>query len=326
MNQPPGGGYPPGPPYQGQPGFPQQGYPQQQPQQQQAQPAPVGQPGAAKPFMGTALMPGAPAIPGMNQMNPAQAAQAQVAAAQQAAQQQQYGGAPPQQQQYGGAPPQQQYGGAPPQQAYGAAPGGYDPNAQAQGPQGGYPGAAPQGGYPGGQQPYGQPPGGYGAPPQQGGPMQQQQQPGGVGMPQLGIGGFGSHGMPRINIGGGDFSPMKLVGAITTGQGFNSPRKMGAIMIGLSFVLGIVNTILVLVLHLYYPYLYSVAAIFGWAGTWLLVTGQPRARDDGTPAPMWSRIGLAAFFGWGVLVGAALCFFNWEAMLASAAISGATGQ
>src|SRR5437879_2491592 len=100
MNQPPGGGYPPGPPYPGQPGSPQQGYPQQpqqgypQQQPQQAQPAPVGQPGAAKPFMGTALMPGAPAIPGMNPAQDAQAQAAAALAAQQQMQQQQYGGAP----------------------------------------------------------------------------------------------------------------------------------------------------------------------------------------------------------------------------------------
>lgn len=38
MNQPPGGGYPPGPPYAGQPqqGYPQQGHPQQQGYSQQA--------------------------------------------------------------------------------------------------------------------------------------------------------------------------------------------------------------------------------------------------------------------------------------------------
>jgi hypothetical protein len=40
MNQPPGGGYPPGPPYAGQPqqGYPQQGQPQQQAYPQQAYP------------------------------------------------------------------------------------------------------------------------------------------------------------------------------------------------------------------------------------------------------------------------------------------------
>ena len=313
MNQPPGGGYPPGPPYPGQPGSPQQGYPQQPHQgypQQQAQPSPVGQPGAAKPFMGTALMPGAPAIPGMN---PAQDAQAQAAAA--LAAQQQYGGAPQQQQQYGGAPPQQQYGGAPPQ-TYGqaAVQGGYDPNAQPQGGYGGAPGAQPQ-------QPYGQPPGGYPGAPQQGGPMQgqapQQQQQGIV--PQFGVGGFGPGGMPRLNISGG-MSPSNLLGAVISGQGFAKPRLTGLGMIALSMVFGIANTVLVLVLHRYYGYLYSAGAILGWAGTFMLITGQPKQQADGSKAPGWARIGLYICFGIGVCVGVALSVLPFESWLFNAAV------
>lgn len=301
MNQPPNGGYPPGPPYQGQPG---QGFPQQ-PQQA----APVGQPGAAKPFMGTQLMPGAPAIPGQA------SAQAQVAAAQaaaQAAQQQQQYGAPPQQgygapQQPYGAPPQQ--GGYPdPQQGYGAAPGAY-PGA----PQAGYPGAAP-GGYPGA--PPGGPQAGYpGAPPAQGAPQQQ-----GI-VPQFGIGGFGPGGMPKLQIGGG-MSRGKLIAAVIGGEGFPKPRLMGAGLVGLSFVFGIVNTVLVLVLHRYYMYLYSAGAVFGWTGTWMLITGQPKAQPDGSKAPGWGRAGLLVCFVIGTLVGVALSIFNWEHMLFNAAVNG----
>ncbi len=302
MNQPPGGGYPPGPPYPGQPGAPPQGYPQQPqqgyPQPQQAQPAPVGQPGAAKPFQGTALMPGAPAIPGM--MNPVQQAQAQAAAAQQAAAGQQM-------------PPQQQYGGAPPTYGQAAVQGGYDPNAQ---PQGGYPGAQPQ-------QPYGQPPGGYpGAPMQPGGaPMQgQPQQQQGV-VPQFGVGGFGPGGMPRLNISGG-MSPSNLLGAVISGEGFAKPRLTGAMMVGLSFAFGIANTVLVLVLHRYYMYLYSAGAILGWAGMFMLITGQPKKQENGAKAPTWARIGLYVCFGIGVLVGIGLSIFNWEALLFNAAVNG----
>ena len=306
MNQPPGGGYPPGPPYPGQPGYPQQGFPQQPPAAAQPPQAQVGQPGAAKPFMGTALMPGAPAIPGMPAQQPQmqQPPQAQPDYGQ--PQQQQYGqpayGQAPQQQQYGQPPQQGQYGQAPQQAQYG----------QQQQQQGQY-------GQP--QQPYGQPPGGYGQPGQAGQPgAMQQQAPQAGGMPQFGVGGFGSHGMPRINVSGGDFSPAKLVGAITTGQGFEKPRKMGMIMVALAFALAIGNSVLVFVLHRYYPYLYSIGAIFWWAGWWLLVTGQPKHKADGTPAPMWARIGLAGCLVMGVLVGAAMCFFNWEHMLANNAI------
>jgi hypothetical protein len=70
--------------------------------------------------------------------------------------------------------------------------------------------------------------------------------------------------------------------------------------------------VLIFVLHRYYPYLYSVAAIFWWGGLWMLITGQPRATQDGSPAPMWTRIGLAAFLVIGVLVGVAMVFIPWE--------------
>jgi hypothetical protein len=295
MNQPPGGGYPPGPQYPGQPGAPpQQGYPQQQPQQAQPQ---VGQPSAAKPFMGTALMPGAPGLP--------PEVQAQIAAAQaaqnpqaQAQPQQAYGAQP--QQGYPGAPqgaPQGGYPGGPPQAGYPGAPqqGAY-PGA-AQGPQGAYPGAPPQGGYPGA-------------------PQQPQQQ--GV-VPNIGIGGFGAGGMPQLNFSGG-MSRGNLIAAVIGGQGFAKPRMMGLGLIGLSFVFGIANTVLVLVLHRYYMYLYSAGAIFGWCGTWMAITGQPKAQPDNSKAPMWGRAGLMVCFVIGTLVGIALSVFNWEALLFNAAV------
>ena len=268
MNQPPG--YPPGgPPYPGAPGaFPQQGQaPQAQPPQQ---------PGHG--VAGTQLMANAP-------INVAQfeaQARAQAAAAQQ---QQQYGqpppggappgyGAPPPQY---GQPPQQAYG-QPPAQPYGQAPGGY--------------------GQPQPQAPYGQPPGypgaaGYGQP----GAQQQQ----GMQAPQVGIGGFGPGGIPRINFSGGDFSPTKIMNVIVKGDGYESPRKMGALFIGAAMAFYIVNTVLIFALHLYYPYFYSLGAIIWWAGWWLLIFGQPRKTADGSPSAMWGRIGLAMCLAFGLL-------------------------
>ena len=281
MNQPPGGGYPPGPQYPGQPGFPPQGAPQQ-PQ--------VGQPGAAKPFQGTQLMPGAPALPG--QMNAVQQAQAQAAA----------------------ALAQQQAGGPPNMGAPGmGAPGMGAP----MGPPMGAPGMPPQQGYPGA------PPQGYsGAPgmPQQGAPQQgAPQQQGGLGGMNIGVGGF-SGGMPNLQFGGA-LSRGNLVAKIIGGQGFDKPRLTGAMLIGISFLFGIINTVLVLVLHRYYMYLYSAGAIFGWCGTWMLITGQPKAQPDGSKAPGWGRVGMFVCLGIGVLVGAALNFFNWEHMLVDAAVN-----
>jgi hypothetical protein len=161
------------------------------------------------------------------------------------------------------------------------------------------------------QQPYGQP-----QAQQQQQQMQpgQQQQAGGVAMPQFGLGNF-RNGVPAIRVGGGDFSPGKLVAAVTTGQGFAHPRKMGLIMVGLAFAFTVVNTILIFGLHLYYPYLYSLGAIFWWGGLWLAVTGQPASRPDGTPAPGWARVGLAVALVFGLLMGMAMIFFNWERAL-----------
>jgi hypothetical protein len=232
-------------------------------------------------------MPGAPAIPG--QMSPAQQAQAQAAAALQ----QQAGGppmGPPM-----GAPGPQGYPGAPPQQGYPGGP-----------PMGGAPGMAP-GGYPG-------------APgmPQQGAPPQQQGG-GGFGGMNVGIGGF-SGGMPNLQFGGA-LSRGNLVAKIIGGQGFDKPRLTGAMLIGVSFLMGIINTVLVLVLHRYYMYLYSAGAIFGWCGTWMLITGQPKSQPDGSKAPGWGRAGMFVCLGIGVLVGAALNFFNWEHMLVDAAVN-----
>jgi len=291
MNQPPG--YPPGgPPYPGAPGaFPQQG---QAPQGQAPQ-----QPGHG--LQGTQLMANAPI--NVAQFEAQARAQAAAAAAQQ--QQQQYGqppggppgygappGAPPPQY---GQPPQQAYGqqqqpqqpyGPPPAQPYGQAPAMYGqpqpqaPYGQPQAPYG------QQAGYPGAQ--------GYGQP---GAPQQQQ----GMQAPQLGIGGFGPGGIPRINFSGGDFSPTKIVNVILKGDGYESPRKMGALFIGAAMAFYVVNTVLIFALHLYYPYFYSLGAIIWWAGWWLLIFGQPRKTADGSPSAMWGRIGLAVCLAFGLL-------------------------
>jgi hypothetical protein len=216
-------------------------------------------------------------------------ARAQAAAAQQ---QQQYGQPPP-----GGAPPGDgapppQYG-QPPQQAYGQP----QPQPYGQAP-GGY-------GQPQAQAPYGQPQAQYGQPPGYPGapgygqPGAQQQQ--GMQAPQVGIGGFGPGGIPRINFSGGDFSPTKIMNVIVKGDGYESPRKMGALFIGAAMAFYIVNTVLIFALHLYYPYFYSLGAIIWWAGWWLLIFGQPRKTADGSPSAMWGRIGLAVCLAFGLL-------------------------
>jgi hypothetical protein len=276
------------------------------------------------------MMPGAPGLP--------PEIQAQLAAA--AGQQQGYG-QPPQQQGYGqpqqpppgyGQPPQQQgYGQPPQQQGYGQPQQGYGQPPQQQGygqPQQGYgqapgpqgygqpPPGAPQGfGQPpsGAPQGYGQPaPGGY-APPQPGGgfappgqaPMQNQPgqpPPQASAMPKLGIGSLDAHGRPRLNVDVGDYHPKKLVAAITSGQGFDNPRKMGIVMMAISFGFFAINFVL-LIVHFYYPYLFWVGGLLLSGGGFLAATGQPKASPDGAKAPMWTRVGLGVALLFGIPLG-----------------------
>jgi hypothetical protein len=350
MNQPPGGGYPPGPPYPGQPGYqpPQQGYTQQP---RQAAPR-------VNPLAGTQVMAerpqaapvAAPASPNAQTMTQDQwttqqqqqvqwaqmQAQQTAQQAQQHAQQQGGWGQPQQQGQQGwgqpqqgqpqqgyGAPPQQQGWQQQPQQGYGGPPA--QGQQQAYGAQQGYgaPGQPPQQGYGA----PGQPPQGYGAPQgypaaNQGGyagapggmqaPQMQGQQPPAAGGLNVGFGRIGPGGMPRIKVNAGAFSPQKLTHAVISGQGFDNPRTMGAMMFGLAIAFSAANFALIFVLNRYYPYLYALGLILGCAGLWLLITGQPRTTADGSKAPMWTRVGLGAFVAIGTLSAASMVVLSFR--------------
>ena len=86
----------------------------------------------------------------------------------------------------------------------------------------------------------------------------------------------------------------------------------GGAMVGLGMLFAILNSILIFVLHLYYPYLYTIGAIFWWGGLWLVVTGQPKRSADGSPAPMWARAGLGACLVIGLIVGVLMIIIPWE--------------
>jgi len=222
-------------------------------------------------------------------------------------------GYPPQQQQGYPQQPQQGYPQQQQQPGYGA---------PAQPPQApGYPQAQPG-------QPYGAPQAQPGQP--YGAPQAQPVQPyGAPQQPAFGAPGYQPQGQPQapqqgLSVGGvtlptaglaADFSPDALMGAVMGGKGFHSPRLLGGGMMGLSILLTILNVVLIMVLHRYYPYVYSVASIFWCGGLWLVITGQPRAMPDGSPAPMWARIGLGAACVVGILIGIALIFIPWEPTL-----------
>lgn len=119
----------------------------------------------------------------------------------------------------------------------------------------------------------------------------------------------------RLHFSGGAFDPQNLLMAVTTGRGFDKPRTFGLGLLGLATVFTIGNWALVMVLNRFYPYFYSLAAIFGLAALWLVVTGQPRAQTNGDKAPAWGRYGLAACLVAGVLMGIAMVVMPWERML-----------
>jgi hypothetical protein len=159
---------------------------------------------------------------------------------------------------------------------------------------------------------YGQPPGAPGAPgfgQQPGQPPPQQ----GGGM-NFGVGGLGPGGLPRIKVNVGDYHPNKLFKAVVSGEGYEKPRMFGLVMVGLGFVFVVVNVILMFI-HIYYPYLYALAGPLWWGGWFMLIFGQPKAPPDGSKAPMWGRIGLGACLGIGILVGVLMCTLNWETMI-----------
>jgi hypothetical protein len=72
-------------------------------------------------------------------------------------------------------------------------------------------------------------------------------------------------------------------------------------MLGLAIVFFVVNGVMVVALNRWYPYFVCVGTFMFWPALWLIITGQPRARDDGSAVPMWSRAGLAAFWALGLL-------------------------
>jgi hypothetical protein len=126
---------------------------------------------------------------------------------------------------------------------------------------------------------------------------------------------LGGGGDVRLHYKGGAFDPQSLLLAVTSGRGFEKPRTLGAGLFGLAAVFTAGNYALIHVLNRFYPYFYSLAAIFFLGGVWLLVTGQPMMQADGSASPSWGRMGLGACLAVGLLMGVAMIILPWEAWL-----------
>lgn len=122
--------------------------------------------------------------------------------------------------------------------------------------------------------------------------------------PGFGIGVSGwSGGAPRIAVATGGFSTGGFLELVIKGHGVENPRKYGAIAFGISFVCGVLNLIIIFALNIYFPYLFLVAGPFGWAGLFMLITGEPLDRKDGSLVPAWARFGLLGCTAIGLLLG-----------------------
>ncbi len=106
----------------------------------------------------------------------------------------------------------------------------------------------------------------------------------------------------------GGFSYSAISHALISGEGFDSPRKFGAMAAALGFVILIVSQILISVVHIWFPYFYILAFPLFWGGIWMLILGQPHKQADGSKAPMWGRIVIGAVMVLGVLQGLAFAF------------------
>jgi hypothetical protein len=94
----------------------------------------------------------------------------------------------------------------------------------------------------------------------------------------------------------------QLSNAVTTGEGLPTPRRTGALVFGIGLVLAGLNVATLFAAERFIPALAGLCALFLPAGLWLVITGEPAARPDGSPTPTWSRVGLGVALVTGGLV------------------------
>lgn len=115
----------------------------------------------------------------------------------------------------------------------------------------------------------------------------------------------------NVSVGMGSFSYTAISHALISGEGFDSPRKFGAMAAALGFGILIISTILIAVVHIWFPYFYILAFPLFWGGIWMLILGQPAKQPDGSKAPMWGRIVIGAVMVLGLLQGLGAAFMPW---------------
>jgi len=87
--------------------------------------------------------------------------------------------------------------------------------------------------------------------------------------------------------------PESLSNAIVHGAGFESPRKTALELLGLFAIAVVGNAVAIFAFKRYFVWLAIVPGPLVAAALVLLLTNEPRARPDGSRAPLWGRALLA---------------------------------
>lgn len=146
-------------------------------------------------------------------------------------------------------------------------------------------------------------------------PGQPPQQQGGLAMGQLNVGFGGGIGMPRLGVSGANFTPGALWQKAMGGQGFENARKVGAAFLGIAAAAIAANVLMVKVLHIYYRFVYGIGAVCLLVGLFMLITGQPQHKADGSPVTGGARTGFIVSIVLGFALAAFLNFYYWERWL-----------
>ena len=99
-----------------------------------------------------------------------------------------------------------------------------------------------------------------------------------------------------------DLSPVSILAAVTTREGFGRPRLSGLVYVGLSAVCASLSVFFLVRGHLVYVIL-PLVPVYLLSGVWLIVFGQPEAVPRPKMPPWWARVGLGACLTIGVIAG-----------------------
>jgi hypothetical protein len=90
------------------------------------------------------------------------------------------------------------------------------------------------------------------------------------------------------------------------GAGLERPRVFGAFALAAAAVAILLNVATAALMNEVYLMPLALGGFIAPAGLWLLATGEPRDRGDGTRAPLWGRVGLGVALAAGLVIAVVL--------------------